>query len=301
MTTDNNNRSRELSESDYEIEDGQPDINGWDVKDVQGHPIGKVDDLIFDTKSQKVRYLVVTLNKDLSEGRSRNVLVPIGLAELMKEDDDVILPSVSVNQFGSLPDYKNEPVTNEQETAIRIAFAGIANPSAGNGGSPAASADNDFYNHEHFDENSLYKRRSSGTPQTGVANTANPDTIQIIEENLRVGKRTVDTSGVRLNSRLVETPVEKDISLREETVRVDKAFVNRPATDADFQEGTIELTELAEVPVVTKEAYVVEEIMLNKEVQEKEEIIKDTVRSTEVDVERFGKDGLISPSSGNKN
>ena len=67
--------------------------------------------------------------------------------------------------------------------------------------------------------------------------------------------------------------------------------MSRPATAADlnaFQEGQIELTEHAEVPVVSKTANVVEEISVGKAVTEREEVIRDTVRSTEVDVENLG-------------
>lgn len=110
----------------------------------------------------------------------------------------------------------------------------------------------------------------------------------IIEENLQVGKREVETGGVRLRSRIVERPVEEHLRLREEHVNVQRNPVNRPASDADlntFREGTIELTEHAEVPVINKEAHVVEEVSLNKNIEEREEVVRDTVRKTEVDVE----------------
>lgn len=114
--------------------------------------------------------------------------------------------------------------------------------------------------------------------------------IPIIEEDLRVGKRVVGKGGVRLRSRIVERPVEQSIRLREEYVRIERNRVDRPATDADlntFQEGTIELTERAEVPVVAKEARVVEEVSVGKEVEERVESVRETVRSTEVDVENI--------------
>ena len=67
--------------------------------------------------------------------------------------------------------------------------------------------------------------------------------------------------------------------------------MNRPATEADFaafKEGTVEMIETAEVPVVAKEARVVEEVSLGKEATERSETIRDTVRKTEVDVEQLG-------------
>jgi uncharacterized protein (TIGR02271 family) len=115
-------------------------------------------------------------------------------------------------------------------------------------------------------------------------------TAQVIEESLQVGKRVEQTGGVRLRSRIVERPVEASVRLREEHVTVQRTPVNRPATDADFQafkEGQIEITESAERAVVGKEAHVVEEVSLGKEVTEREQTIHDTVRKTEVDVEQI--------------
>jgi len=58
---------------------------------------------------------------------------------------------------------------------------------------------------------------------------------------------------------------------------------------APFEEGVIQVTEKSEVPVVTKEPRVVEEVSINKEVRERDEKIKDSVRQTEVEVERLDK------------
>ena len=125
--------------------------------------------------------------------------------------------------------------------------------------------------------------------------TADNDQVsaKVIEENLEVGKRVEQTGGARLRSRIVERPVEASVRLREEHVTVDRHPVDRPATDADFnafKEGTMEVTESAERAVVAKEARVVEEVTLGKEVSEREETIRDTVRKTEVDVERLDTD-----------
>ena len=54
---------------------------------------------------------------------------------------------------------------------------------------------------------------------------------------------------------------------------------------APFQEGVIEITEHSEVPVISKVARVVEEISVNKDVTERNEKVKDSVRKTEVEIE----------------
>lgn len=159
----------------------------------------------------------------------------------------------------------------------------------------------DEYGAVDVDERSEYYRSQTTTGPVG--NTTNlmdqvqdftqegTQAIPVIEENLQVGKRLVETGGVRVRSRIVERPVEENLRLRQERVHVERRPVDRAVTDADltgFKEGEIELTEHAEVPVVSKEARVVEEVTLGKEVQEHEETIRDTVRRTDVEVEQLG-------------
>lgn len=143
-------------------------------------------------------------------------------------------------------------------------------------------------------EQSGYQSRAAAanTPNANAtANAADGEvSAKVIEENLQVGKRVEQTGGARLRSRIIERPVEASVRLREEHVSVDRKPVDRPATEADFaafKEGDIEVTERAERAVVGKEARVVEEVTLGKEVTEREETVHDTVRKTEVDVENL--------------
>ena len=108
-----------------------------------------------------------------------------------------------------------------------------------------------------------------------------------------MGKREVESGGVRVRSRIVHTPVEETLRLREEHVRVDLSDLKINKKDSDrsaFQEQDIELTETTEVPVVSKEARVVEEIKISKDVNERTETIHDTVRNTEVDIDNLDED-----------
>lgn len=126
------------------------------------------------------------------------------------------------------------------------------------------------------------------TTDTNAVREGETISVPVIEENLEVGKRTVETGGVRVRSRIVERPVEESVRLRSERVVIQRNPVNRTATDADFttfNEGEIELTEHAEQAVVAKEARIVEEVTVGKTVDEREEVIHDTVRRTDVDVE----------------
>jgi stress response protein YsnF len=117
--------------------------------------------------------------------------------------------------------------------------------------------------------------------------------IPVVEEQLQVGTRPVEYGGVRVHSRLTETPVEQQVSVREEHVRVERRRVDRPAEAADlaaFKEETIEVTETTEEPVVRKQARVVEEVVVSKEVEQHTETIRDHVRQTKVEVEPIGRE-----------
>jgi uncharacterized protein (TIGR02271 family) len=132
--------------------------------------------------------------------------------------------------------------------------------------------------------------RSNAGYGQDVNSVEGEQSMKVMREDIQVGKREVEKGGARLRSRVIERPVEERVRLREEHVFIDRQPVDRAATDADFEtfrEGTIEMRERAEVPVVNKEARVVEEVRLGKEATEREETIRDTVRSTEVDVERL--------------
>jgi stress response protein YsnF len=79
--------------------------------------------------------------------------------------------------------------------------------------------------------------------------------------------------------------------------------VNRPVSSSDieaFSEGTIELTETAEEAVVAKQARVVEEVTIGKEVTERTETVRDKVRRTEVDVEEIPGETVAKTRSPNK-
>jgi uncharacterized protein (TIGR02271 family) len=116
------------------------------------------------------------------------------------------------------------------------------------------------------------------------------EVIPIAEEELHVGKREVGHGRVRIQSRVVERPVQEQVSLREEHIEVERRPVSGTTqagtiSGDPFQERTIEVEERSEEAVVSKEARVVEEVVVRKDVEQRTETVSDTVRKTEVDVE----------------
>lgn len=145
---------------------------------------------------------------------------------------------------------------------------------------------------------------TTGTETHGTVNTqqnvSGETVIPVIEEELQVGKREVEHGGVRVRSRVIEKPVEEHLRLREERVVVNRRPVNREVTSADtanFQQGDFVITERAEEAVVSKQARVVEEVEVGKRVEEHDQVIRDTVRRTDVDVEEINT-GTTSTTTG---
>jgi hypothetical protein len=363
-TDDKANRLHELHGSDFEIAKGQEDITGWDVKDAQRNKIGKVDDLVFDKESLKVRYLIlhVKKDKDLDITENRKVLIPIGTAELDKDDDEVILPNLTINQLHSMPDYDKDMLDRDLERKTYNTVTGNTYVETGN----------DFYNNDIYNDRNLYRNRrydrkkesnydrreniedrdditdrknrndrdedrSDRTDRTyrndrdeersdrnrmedrrerhdhenrndrsdrndryedkvdrndRIEDRNEDRIIPVIKEDFEVSKKEEETGGIRIRKRVVDKPVEEKVNLKEEHVKVERKNVDRPATDKDFdnlKDQDIEIHEHSEVPVVNKEARVVEEIRVKKEVTDHNETIKGSVRDTKVDVDELDK------------
>ena len=115
------------------------------------------------------------------------------------------------------------------------------------------------------------------------------ETVEIVEEELNVGKSKVANGGVRVTSSVSERPVEETVTLREERVGAKRRSADRELdadeAEAAFQEKTVEMMGIQEEAEVVKEARVVGEVELTKETEEREETVRDTVRKTDVKVD----------------
>ena len=115
--------------------------------------------------------------------------------------------------------------------------------------------------------------------------------VPVVEEELKIGKREVESGGVRVETHISEKPVREEVELHEEKVRVERRPVDRPATAADLRsqpgEESFEVRERREEAVVQKNARVVEEVVVNKEERDRTEVISDTLRRKDVEVEQL--------------
>lgn len=129
-----------------------------------------------------------------------------------------------------------------------------------------------------------------GTQRGAGPSGQNEMVLPVIAEELRVGKREVESVGVRVTSNVQEIPVQEQVQLREERVDVERRPANRPIGEGDqaFREQTFEVTATSEEPIIGKEARVVEEVVVRKGQNVRTETINDTVRRQDVNVEQLG-------------
>ena len=124
---------------------------------------------------------------------------------------------------------------------------------------------------------------------SGVTGGKEEQVIPLAEEQLQVGKRTVDRGTTTIRRYVVRKPVEESVTLRDETVSIER---RRPVTAGEagvpagaFEERTVEVHQTAEEPVVSKTARVVEEVVVRKEATERTETVRDDVRREPVEVQ----------------
>ena len=112
--------------------------------------------------------------------------------------------------------------------------------------------------------------------------------IPVIEEELTATVREREAGAVRIQKRVVEEDRVIEVPVTDERIRVERRIVNRPVGDNEtqaFEEIIIDVPLTTEQVELQKEARVAEEIVVTKEVVQRTEQLRDTVRREEVFVD----------------
>jgi len=183
---------------DFEVAEGYPDIRGWRVTSTDGQEVGKVHDLLIDVDHMRTRYLDVRLTKELaSSPGDRDVLVPIGTAEVVEGKDNVVRVPLSAERFGLLPIYEHR-LTRTHELEVRRHFSLGEAAAAAVTGTTAAAASRGFYDDEGYDDRRFFGPRRPARADEEIA------------------ARRVDAE--RADAARVD--IEEDVRARESEIRV---------------------------------------------------------------------------------
>jgi len=294
---------------DYHTTIGGNDIKGHDVyTQVTEEKIGTVDDILVDEHTGEFRYLLV----DLGIGqRGKKVLLPIGRSRITPNSER-IYANLSKEQADKLPELEQETnVDYDYEERVRGVYrtdtattASSVSPTAPLESSvpldatplnvataasmtdattarPLPTYSRDTYTHQQ--EPSLY-----------AMNDQDHSTLKLYEERLIASKKRVKSGEVAIGKHVetenqqVSVPVEKERVVIERVTPADAGRPVAPGT-VDFREGEVAHMEIyEETPDIHKEAFVREEVRVNKVVEQETVQAQDTIRREELDVDAGG-------------
>ena len=126
----------------------------------------------------------------------------------------------------------------------------------------------------------------------GTATDKDNIEVPLTEEQVKVGKRTVDAGQVRLRKIVRTEIVNQPVEIRREDVVVERVAagdVRTGAATSDFKEETIDVPLSREEVVVAKEAHVTGAVRLHKTAESETQNVSETVRKEDVEVLRDGK------------
>jgi len=128
---------------------------------------------------------------------------------------------------------------------------------------------------------------SAYTATNRAGGEAREEVIPVVKEELAVGKRATERH-YRVRTHVIERPVEERVMLRDERVEIERRPVTGTAAGAATmpQDRVIDVVERHEQAVAEKKGRVVEEVVVRREVTERPETVRGTVRETQVDVDK---------------
>ncbi|MBC7561985.1 MAG: PRC-barrel domain-containing protein [Gemmatimonadaceae bacterium] len=218
---------RALSDvDDLGIVDGEPDIRGWKVQGINGEHVGKVDDLIIDMAEMKVRYMAVKLDKDtFSLDDSHSVLVPIGTARLI-DDDDLVVIRASTSELAAMPAYDDDMFDDESslhEQYGRPFMTGTGTDALmqeHTSTSSSSSTRENMYRGDHFNDSALRRQDN--------------DDASYLRRHEQSSRGSMEQASAG------DAVTAHPVAPRGEPVRHDRAVEDREVIDADVRRERID-------------------------------------------------------------
>ena len=119
--------------SDYKVADDYADVRGWDVKDVDGRVVGKVDEFLVSKRAERVVYLDVEVDATIIEkghdvyGKSsdgiheflnkdgeNHLIIPIGMVAISRDRKEVVTTEINHDTFAKTKRFEKGYVVNPQ-------------------------------------------------------------------------------------------------------------------------------------------------------------------------------------------
>jgi uncharacterized protein (TIGR02271 family) len=227
-------------------------MRGAPVYDNDGEKIGKVEEIFYDYETSVPEWIGIGTGLF---GMKR-VFVPVmGAAPY---DDGLMVP-YSKEHVKESPDVDEDDISETTEARL-AAYYGVD-----------------------------YSKRRSGTglPEgtSRARETGTGEAVTRSEEEIEVGKRSVEAGRARLRKWVETEPVALDVELQREVARVTRERIDQPVTGHEFSEEEVEVPLRQEKPVVQKQTVAKERVGLEKDVKTEKETVRDELKKEHVEVE----------------
>ena len=253
--------SAERSTGVTEGREGRTDFDsfiGYDVVDLTDQKIGTLSCLWTDHTGEPA-FLGV---KTGWLGFGKNHVVPAHRAELNSARKTIRLP-YSEDQVKNAPSYDADMEMTEATEQEIYDYYGLAVPRR------------------------TETARTSTPSAPASTERAGDATVQLSEEELKVGKRQVEAGGVRLRKIIRTETVNQPVELQREDIVIERVPAReRQPTGRTFEEEEVFIPLRHEEAVVEKESHVREEVRARRTSETERQTISGEVRKEDVEVER---------------
>ena len=273
------------------IEDFAPDYrNHFDGKDIKGMDvytdkedgkIGTVSDILVDEEGN-FRYFVVDLSLWVL---GKKVLIPVGRSRIDYKAARIYAVGMTKQQAEDLPELPDDlkKLDRDREERVRGVYrtpsTGSVAATTGDMATQAArNTDRDTYTYQQ--EPSLYEM-----------NDREHQNIKLYQERLIASKKRIKTGEVAVGKHVetetkrVSVPIEKERVVVERTTPADAGRAVAPGS-VNFGSGEVARMEIYEETAdIHKEAFVREEVRVNKVVDRETVEAQETIRREELDID----------------
>jgi uncharacterized protein (TIGR02271 family) len=232
-------------------------LHDFNVLDSEGNRLGTVNHLWVDEATGRLELIGFE-----GRGLRGTRIVPAPPAEIEEARREIRLP-YSQEQVRDAPEMRPERVLGETE-------------------------ENEIFRYYGLERSTMESPTGLPAPAEGERVEGREEVrIPLTEEEMRVGKRTVPTGGVRLRKVVRTERVEEPVELRREEVEIERVpATGAPPPEGAFREGEVFIPTEREEPVVEKTARVTGEVVARKREETERETVAGEVRREEVETER---------------
>ena len=272
--------------------DTAQDLLDYKVIDQTAADIGSVHSFWANPQTGNLEFLGVKTGWLFGQ----NHVIPVDRVEFDDANRTLRIPYTADFVKGALSIDADSEISDEQEQEIyryyqvggrTASMATTGTNYAATGNTTSRSTDVNLTN------TGAAETRATATDTTRTS-TSNQDTVEVplTEEELKVGKRTVDAGQVRLRKVVRTEVVNQPVEIRREDVVVERVAagdVRSGTATSDFKEETIDVPLSREEVVVSKEAHVTGAVRLHKTAEAEQQNVSETIRKEDVEVLRDGK------------